>query len=76
MATKKRKSTAAQKRAQVTSSRNRQLYSVVWFAVALFLMAIVFVVVAAAMDFAIYYPFFKVYDKQKCKEDSGNALIL
>ncbi len=44
MATKKRKSTsAAQKRAQVTSSRNRQFYSVIWFAVALFLMAIVFV---------------------------------
>lgn len=44
MATKKRtRTTATQKRAQTTSSRNRQLYSVVWFAVALFLMAIVFV---------------------------------
>ncbi len=70
MATKKRKRTsAAQKRAQITSSRNRQLYSVIWFAVALFLMAIVFVkgenVWNAIHDFlfgvfgvtAYFYPF-------------------
>ena len=44
MATKRKKrTTAAQKRAQITASRNRQLNSVIWFAVALFLMAIVFV---------------------------------
>ena len=43
MAKKRTRTTAAQKRAQATMSRNRQLYSVVWFAVALFLMAIVFV---------------------------------
>ena len=70
MATKKRKRTsAAQTRAQITSSRNRQLYSVIWFAVALFLMAIVFVkgenVWNAIHDFlfgvfgvtAYFYPF-------------------
>ena len=70
MAAKKRKrATAAQKRAQATSSRNRQLYSVIWFAVALFLMAIVFVkgenVWNAIHDFlfgvfgvtAYFYPF-------------------
>ena len=33
-------------------------------------LSFVFVVVALAMDFAIYYPFFKMYDMEKCEEEA------
>ncbi len=33
-------------------------------------LSVVFVVVALAMDFAIYYPFFKMYDMEKCEEEA------
>ena len=33
-------------------------------------LSFVFVVVALAMDFAIYYPFFKMYDLEKCEEEA------
>ena len=35
-------------------------------------MAIVFTVIMLAMDAAIYYPFFRVYDKQMCDQEAEN----
>ena len=34
------------------------------------LLAIIFAVLILVVDFALYYPFFKVYDKQKCEEEA------
>ncbi len=42
-AKRKKRTTAAQKRAQAAANSKRQLYSVIWFAVAIFLMFIVFI---------------------------------
>lgn len=39
------------------------------------LLTIVYVLAASALDFAIYYPFFKVYDNQKCKEEEAEAIL-
>ena len=33
-------------------------------------LAFVFLIAALALDFAVHYPFFKVYDRQKCEEES------
>ena len=43
MATKKRKTTSAHKKAQAANKANRQLHSVIWFAVSIFLMFVVFI---------------------------------
>lgn len=34
------------------------------------LLAVLFAVLILVVDFMIYYPFFKVYDKQKCEEEA------
>ena len=34
------------------------------------ILSILFAVLILAVDFAVYYPFFKVYDKQKCEEEA------
>ena len=36
---------------------------------ALFILSILFAVLVLVVDFVVYYPFFKVYDKQKCEEE-------
>ena len=38
------------------------------------LLAIVFAVLVLAVDFVIYYPFFKVYDRQKVEEENKKEL--
>ena len=43
MATKRKKSTSAQKKAQAVNKATRQLHSVIWFTVAIFLMFVVFI---------------------------------
>lgn len=34
------------------------------------LLSVVFAVLVLAVDFVVYYPFFKVYDKEKCEEEA------
>ncbi len=34
------------------------------------ILSIIFAVFILAVDFVVYYPFFKVYDKQKCEEEA------
>jgi len=36
-------------------------------------LSIVFALLILVIDFVVYYPFFKVYDKQKCEEEAAKA---
>lgn len=38
------------------------------------LLPVIFLVVILVLDFIIYYPFFKVYDNQKCEEEKSKNL--
>ena len=38
------------------------------------LLTILFAAVILLVDFAIYYPFFKVYDNEKCEEEKNKNL--
>lgn len=39
------------------------------------LLTVVYVLVAMVVDFAVYYPFFKVYDRQKVQEEEAEAAL-
>ena len=38
------------------------------------LLSIIFAILVLVIDFVVYYPFFKVYDKQKVEEEKNNNL--
>ena len=40
------------------------------------LLSVLFAVLVLVVDFVIYYPFFKVYDKQKCEEEALKGAVV